>query len=198
MTTLRYKQPMADLPSLSSIFFIFLITPLTYWNKSINLSYMTCHFIDQIENPSLNLKVNDAISLRNKGHFNKAMLKISEGNRDQVIAIRKIQRILDEANWTEIKGLIVGKILKIANTILKNKANLDSRDLKILELSGNIFFVGIPSDSVHSCLSHLPLVWDFLRCYLEHSSICSPRVVNEGVCDVTRYFLLGVQNLYGC
>ena len=59
---------------------------------------MTCHFIDQIENPSLNLKVNDAISLRNKGHFNKAMLKISEGNRDQVIAIRKIQRILDEAN----------------------------------------------------------------------------------------------------
>ncbi len=35
-------------------------------------------FIDQIEKPSLNVKVNDAISLRNKGHFNKAMLNISE------------------------------------------------------------------------------------------------------------------------
>jgi hypothetical protein len=191
-------------------------------------------FIDKIEKPSLNVKVNDAISLRNKGHFNKAMLNISEANRDQVIAIRKIQRILDEASGTEIKevvfskyrqffpleigiengdevikiiddlliggdrkvleikneihsleiqkeeelerltffeqrfgnqieddeineirenlkviekkineikGLIVSKIFEIVNMILKDKTNLDNKDLKILDLTWNIFFV---------------------------------------------------------
>ncbi len=192
------------------------------------------HFIDQIEKSSLNVKVNDAITLRNKGDFNKAMLNISEANRDQVIAIRKIQRILDEASGTEIKevvfskfrqflpleigiengdevikiiddlliggdrkvleiknemysleiqkeeelerltfleqrfgnqieddeiseirenlnviekklhdfkGLVVGKIFKIVNAILKDKTDLDNKDLKVLELTGNIFFV---------------------------------------------------------
>ena len=50
-------------------------------------------------------KVSLAIKLKTQGHFNRAMLLITEANRDQVIAIRKIQDILDRLknqNKTEI------------------------------------------------------------------------------------------------
>jgi hypothetical protein len=54
---------------------------------------------------TLGKKVSTAIRLKQQGHFNQAMLFITEANRDQVIAIRKIQKILDKAknqNETEI------------------------------------------------------------------------------------------------
>jgi len=58
-----------------------------------------------INGETLGKKVSIAISLKRQGHFNRAMLNITEANRDQVIAIREIQCILDKLenrNKTEI------------------------------------------------------------------------------------------------
>ena len=58
-----------------------------------------------INGETLGKKVKIAISLKKQGHFNRAMLNITEANRDQVIAIREIQGILDKLenrNKTEI------------------------------------------------------------------------------------------------
>lgn len=54
----------------------------------------TQSFCKKINKPTLNLKVHEARTLRNQGHFDKAMLNITEANRDQVIAIRKIQTLM--------------------------------------------------------------------------------------------------------
>lgn len=52
-------------------------------------------FMEIINKETLGRKVYEAISQKEKGHFDKAMLSISEANRDQVMAIREIQAILD-------------------------------------------------------------------------------------------------------
>lgn len=54
-------------------------------------------FREKIERPSLNLKVSDALTLKRQGHFDKAMLKIAEANRDQVTFIRPIQTLVGQA-----------------------------------------------------------------------------------------------------
>ncbi len=105
-------------------------------------------FCELIEASSLNVKVNDAVVLRKQGHFNKAKLNISEANRDQVISIRKIQRILDEVNGTNFKEVVFSKYrqffpleIGIENgdeviKILDEK--LAGDDVKILEIKGTI------------------------------------------------------------
>lgn len=52
------------------------------------------YFCEQLEKASLKQRVEDALSFRKQGHFDKAMLGISEVNRDQVTALRKIQALL--------------------------------------------------------------------------------------------------------
>ena len=51
-------------------------------------------FFAKIEAPTLAAKVRSAVIFRQKGHFDKAMLAMSEANRDQVLALRKIQSTL--------------------------------------------------------------------------------------------------------
>ena len=63
-------------------------------------------FLKLINNETLGMKVLNAINQSKQGHFNKAMLNISGANRDQVLAIREIQSILDE-----LKGEIKTKII---------------------------------------------------------------------------------------
>lgn len=53
-------------------------------------------FLQNVNNETLGRKVYEAINQKEKGHFDKAMLSISEANRDQVLAIREIQGILDK------------------------------------------------------------------------------------------------------
>jgi hypothetical protein len=108
-------------------------------------------FCDLIEAPSLNVKVSTAVELRKQGHFNKAMLMISEANRDQVISIRKIQNILDKVNATTIKEVVFAKYrqffpleIGIENgdeviELLDDK--LVGKDAEILESKG----------AIHSC-----------------------------------------------
>jgi len=66
-----------------------------------NLQVSACNqslvqdFLDRINGDTLGRKVSIALNQRQQGHFDKAMLNISEANRDQVLAIREIQSILD-------------------------------------------------------------------------------------------------------
>ena len=53
-------------------------------------------FLKSINNETLGRKVSIALNQRKQGHFDKAMLNISEANRDQILAIREIQTILDK------------------------------------------------------------------------------------------------------
>lgn len=66
-------------------------------------------FLKSINNATLGNKVASAINHRKQGHFNKAMLNMTEANRDQVIAIRKIQAILDEINGRDKTEVILEK-----------------------------------------------------------------------------------------
>lgn len=60
-----------------------------------NESYML-NFLKVINGETLGKKVTIAIRLKKQGHFNKAVLYITEANRDQVLAIREVQSILDK------------------------------------------------------------------------------------------------------
>jgi len=51
-------------------------------------------FFAKVEAPTLAAKVRAALAFRQQGHFDKAMLAMSEANRDQVLALRKIHSIL--------------------------------------------------------------------------------------------------------
>ena len=53
-------------------------------------------FLKSINNETLGRKVSIALNQTKQGHFDKAMLNISEANREQVLAIREIQTILDK------------------------------------------------------------------------------------------------------
>lgn len=53
-------------------------------------------FLAAVNSETLGRKVYAAIDQKEKGHFDKAMRSISEANRDQVLAIREIQEILDK------------------------------------------------------------------------------------------------------
>jgi len=44
----------------------------------------------------LGKKVSIALNQRKQGYFDKAMLNISEANRDQVLAIRNLQGVFDK------------------------------------------------------------------------------------------------------
>ena len=53
--------------------------------------------LDVVQAETLGKKVAIALNQRSQGHFDKAMLNISEANRDQVLSIREIQAIIDRA-----------------------------------------------------------------------------------------------------
>jgi hypothetical protein len=53
--------------------------------------------LDVVQAETLGKKVSIALNQRSQGHFDKAMLNISEANRDQVLSIREIQAIIDQA-----------------------------------------------------------------------------------------------------
>jgi len=67
-------------------------------------------FREEIEKYSLNLKVHEALTFRNQGHFDKAMLNITEANRDQVVAIRKIQRLMGQVRGERYPEVVFEKI----------------------------------------------------------------------------------------
>jgi len=120
-------------------------------------------FCELIEAPSLNLKVNDAVLLRNQGHFNKAMLNISEVNRDQVISIRKIQRILDEANATDLKEVAFAKYrqffpleigIENGDEVIKLlDEKLVGEDAEMLEIKGTIHSLELQKEAESERLS---------------------------------------------
>jgi hypothetical protein len=51
-------------------------------------------FCAKVEAPTLAAKVRAALTFRQQGHFDRAMLVMSEANRDQVLALRKIHSTL--------------------------------------------------------------------------------------------------------
>ncbi|MBW2564994.1 MAG: hypothetical protein JRE29_13370 [Deltaproteobacteria bacterium] len=55
------------------------------------------NLLDVVQAETLGKKVAIALNQRSQGHFDKAMLNISEANRDQVLSIREIQAIIDRA-----------------------------------------------------------------------------------------------------
>jgi len=66
-------------------------------------------FCEKIEKPSLNLKVHEALTFKKQGHFDKAMLNITEANRDQVIAIRKIQSLMGQVRGKRYPEVVFEK-----------------------------------------------------------------------------------------
>jgi len=71
-------------------------------SEFVNLEMTKCNkssvhdFLNSLNNATLGRKVAIAINLKKQGHFNKSILNITEVNRDQILAIREIQRILDK------------------------------------------------------------------------------------------------------
>ena len=55
------------------------------------------NLLEVVQAETLGKKVAIATNQRSQGHFDKAMLNISEVNRDQVLSIREIQAIIDQA-----------------------------------------------------------------------------------------------------
>ena len=56
--------------------------------------------IEVVQKDTLGFKVATALNQRKQGQFDKAMLNISEANRDQVLSIRAIQFIIDKIKST--------------------------------------------------------------------------------------------------
>lgn len=69
----------------------------------------TQSFCETIEKDSLNVKIHEALALRSQGHFDRAMLNIAEANRDQVTAIREIQKLLGQARDEEYAEVVFEK-----------------------------------------------------------------------------------------
>lgn len=66
-------------------------------------------FRESIEKDSLNVKVHEALRAKKQGHFNEAMRNITEANRDQVTAIRNVQRLLGKARGEEYPEVVFEK-----------------------------------------------------------------------------------------
>jgi len=66
-------------------------------------------FLSLINKETLAGKVSRSLGLRKQGHFDKAMLNISEVNRDQVLAIREAQEILDKLKSQEKTEIVFEK-----------------------------------------------------------------------------------------
>jgi len=100
-------------------------------------------FCKSINESSLNMKVHEALTFRRQGHFNKAMLNITEANRDQMIAIRKVQSLLGHVRSERYPEVVLEKFrqfepfemgLSDANAVLSILADLDDKnDLKLQE-----------------------------------------------------------------
>ncbi len=71
------------------------------------------NFLKLINNETLGRKVSISLTQRDQGHFDKAMLNISEANRDQVLAIREIQAILDKLEDRKQTEVIFDKYRQI-------------------------------------------------------------------------------------
>jgi hypothetical protein len=63
-------------------------------DKSPELAAELDLFCAKVEAPTLAARVRTALTFRQQGHFDKAMLAMSAANRDQVLALRKLQSIL--------------------------------------------------------------------------------------------------------
>jgi len=66
-------------------------------------------FLEVAQAETLGKKVAIALNQRSQGHFDKAILNISEANRDQVLSIRKIQAILDEVKGNNKTQVVFDK-----------------------------------------------------------------------------------------
>ena len=66
-------------------------------------------FCEEIDKDSLNLKVHGALASKNRGHFDEAMLDIAEANRDQVTAIRNIQKLMGQARGERFPEVVFEK-----------------------------------------------------------------------------------------
>lgn len=94
-------------------------------------------FREKIEENSLNLKVHEALTLRKQGHLDKAILNISEANRDQVLAIRNIQRLMGQFRGEQYPEVVFEKFRQFepfeigisdADAVLSILADLDNED----------------------------------------------------------------------
>jgi len=64
---------------------------------------------DLLQEETFGNKVNKALNQKKQGHFNKAMLNISELNRDQVLSIITIQSIIDKFNDSSKTDIVFEK-----------------------------------------------------------------------------------------
>ena len=70
-------------------------------------------FFKVINSRTLGKKVANALDLKKQGHFNKAVLIITEVNRDQVLAIREIQSTLDKVEGRTKTEVIFDKFRQV-------------------------------------------------------------------------------------
>jgi len=66
-------------------------------------------FLKSLNDPTFGMKITKAMIQREQGQFNQAMLNMAEVNRDQVLAIREIQLLIDNARGRELKGIVFQK-----------------------------------------------------------------------------------------
>ena len=65
--------------------------------------------LETLRSASLTQKLNEALRYRKSGHFNKAMLLVSEINRDHMTSVRKLQHLFDEFNGNGKREVILRK-----------------------------------------------------------------------------------------
>ena len=66
-----------------------------------------------VQGETLGNKVTSAVNQRKQGHFDSAVLHITEANRDHMLAVRKVQSILDDIRAVPRRTVILEKFRQV-------------------------------------------------------------------------------------
>lgn len=158
-------------------------------------------FLNVINSETLGKKVSTAINLKKQGHFNQAMLYVTEANRDQIIAIREIQGILDKLQNRDKTEIIFEKYRQ---TIPLQIGLSNGNDvLELLNGIGNKFegTLSIKTKELHQMEEELDIVHDEFLFFQERmrGKISSEELdqIKEKVSQQTRSVYLAKKQIAG-
>ena len=103
--------------------------------------------LDIVQAETLGKKVAIALNQKSQGHFDKAMLNISETNRDQVLSIREIQAILDQVKGNYKTEVVFEKYKQLYPFQIGLKHGEDVLNLlSLIKGEGDLEFEAIVAD----------------------------------------------------
>ena len=103
--------------------------------------------LDIVQAETLGKKVAIALNQKSQGHFEKAMLNISETNRDQVLSIREIQAIIDQVKGNHKTEVVFEKYKQLYPFQIGLKHGEDVLNLlSLIKGEGDLEFEAIVAD----------------------------------------------------